>query len=107
MSLPPVELLVRPHADDGSRYMAVRSDGSTLIQHVPQLWLHLLPYMIASALLDQDYNVDRVLIVRLQNADYDMMHAPLGAVCATPLVDYQHPVRRAAYQYQPERKRAA
>ena len=48
-----------------------------------------------------------MLIVRLQGADYELMHAPLGAVAATPLVDYAKPVGRAAYNYRPERKRAA
>ncbi len=106
MSLQPIKVMVRPHADS-EQYMACLPDDSQLIAHVPQLWLDLLPYMIARALLDRDYNVDRVLIVRLQGADYELMHAPLGAVAATPLVDYAKPVGRAAYNYRPERKSAA
>ena len=107
MSLKPIEVLVRSHVDSDVQYMACYPPDSQLIAHVPQLWLDLLPYMVARVLLDRDYNADRVLVVRLQGADFELMHAPLGAVAAPPIVNYAKPVRRAAYNYRPERKRAA
>jgi hypothetical protein len=51
-----------------------------------------MPFLIARSLLSQGYNAKRLLIVRLEGADYEMQRAPLGAVAATPLVNTGAPV---------------
>ena len=71
--------------------------GDTLLSHIPEPWLDLMGFLIARRLLEQGYNVNRLLVVRLQGADFDLMRAPLGAAAATPLVNSAAPVKRAAY----------
>jgi|SRR5271167_1104246 len=92
-----IELEVMPHPDDDWLYKACWSDGDELMANVPYCLLDLMPWMIARALLEQGYKTDRLLIVRLRSADYELMRAPLGAVAATPLVNMMKPVTHAQY----------
>ena len=46
----------------------------------------------ARFLLSQGYNSQRLLIVRLQGADYEQLRAPLGAAAAMPKVNVTAPV---------------
>lgn len=46
----------------------------------------------ARFLLSQGYNSQRLLIVRLQGADYELLRAPLGAAAAMPKVNVTAPV---------------
>ena len=93
----PIELTVTPHQDDHSLYRAGWADGDTLLSHIPEPWLDLFGFLIARRLLEQGYDVNRLLIVRLQGADFDLMRAPLGAAAATPLVNVAAPVKQAAH----------
>ena len=79
----PIELTVTPHQDDHSLYRAGWADGDTLLSHIPEPWLDLMGFLIARRLLEQGYDVNRLLVVRLQGADYELMRAPLGAAAAT------------------------
>jgi hypothetical protein len=89
-----IELTVTSHPDDGLLYMACWNDGEQLVHHIPEAWLDLVPFIAARLLLEHGCNLDRLLIVRLQGADLDMMRAPLGAVAATPLVNSAAPVKQ-------------
>jgi hypothetical protein len=99
MSNMPIELTVSSHHDDHSRYQVSWSDGSHLIVQIPEIWLGLISFMSARALLEQGYKANRVLVIRLQGADYDLVSAPLGAVAATPLINYANPVKQSTRQY--------
>jgi hypothetical protein len=68
-----------------------------LLANIPEPWLDLLPYMAARRLLDGEYSLDRLLIVRLQGADLELMRAPLGVVAATPLLNTNKPVTQPAH----------
>lgn len=92
----PLELTVRPHPDDGFVYMACWSDGDTLLAHIPECWLDLVPFMIARRLLEQGNNAERLLIVRLEGADRELMRGPLAVVAATPLLNHDAPVWQPA-----------
>lgn len=96
MSQPDIELMVEPHADNGMLYMACWPDGDpTQLTHIGEIFLDLVPFMLARMLLSQGYNPQRQLIVRLQGADYDLMRAPLGAAAATPHINFAQPVKQA------------
>ena len=83
-AMTPIELTVTPHQDDHYLYRADWADGDVLLSHIPQPWLDLFGFLIARRLLEQGYDVNRLLVVRLQGADYLLLHAPLGAAAATP-----------------------
>ena len=93
----PIELTVTQHSDDSSLYRASWSDGDTLLSHIPEPWLDLMGFLIARRLLQQGYDVNRLLVVRLLGADFELMRAPLGAAAAPPLVNIAAPVKRAAH----------
>jgi hypothetical protein len=94
MSDTSIELKVTRHPDaDGVLYMACWNDGEPLVHHLPECWLDLMPFLAARRLLEQGYNLQRLLIVRLHGADLDMVRASLGAVAATPLVNTAAPVK--------------
>jgi hypothetical protein len=88
-----IVLTVMPHPDDDWLCKACWADGGDLVWSVPYHCLDLLPFMIARILLEQGYDLERLLVVRLRGADFEMMRAPLGAVAATPLVNTLKPVR--------------
>jgi hypothetical protein len=69
------------------------SDGDSQLSHIPEPWLDLIGFLSARRLLEQGYDVNRLLIVRLQNADFELMRAPLGAAAATPIVNIAAPVK--------------
>ena len=73
------------------------ADATPLLMHIPEAWLDLVPFMAARALLNQGHNPARVLRVRLQGADYELCYAPLGAVAATPLINFAAPATRPAH----------
>ncbi len=77
----------------GHRYRAIWPDGEIYVDQIPQGYLDLIPFMIARRLFfDHGYDPDRMLIVRLYGADYEMLRAPLGAAAATPIVNRLAPV---------------
>ena len=96
-AMTPMELTVTPHQDDHSLYRACWADGDMLLSYIPEPWLDLIGFLIARRLLEQGYDVNRLLVVRLQGADYVLMRALLGAAAATPLVNVAAPVKRAAH----------
>lgn len=74
------------------RYAACWPDGEAYAWDIPEILLDLLPFQIARKLLAQSYNTDSLLIVRSQGADRELCRAALGAVAATPLINYAAPV---------------
>ena len=90
----PIELTVMPRADDNMLYQACWADGDVYVGSVHEIFLDLMAFMIARRLLEQGYNVRRLLIVRLQGAENELMRAPLGVVAATPLINFTAPVTR-------------
>jgi hypothetical protein len=92
----PIELNVSPHSDNTMLYMACWNDGDVFLNGIDEIWIDLLPFLIARKLLSQGYDPARPLIVRLQGADYIFMQAPLGVVAATPLLNTAAPVTRSA-----------
>ena len=76
--------MVMPDRDDCSLYMACWPDGVRQIERIPDVWLDLIPFMVARILLSHGYKAARPFIVRLQGADYDLCRATLGAAAATP-----------------------
>jgi len=87
----PIEVTAMPDRDDSSQFMVVWN-GSLQAQHVPDIWLDMIPFMVARVLLSQGYNAKRPFIVHLLGADYDLCRSTLGAVAATPLVNTARPV---------------
>lgn len=83
--------------DSGSTYTVYWGDGDLELAGIPEVYLDLIPFMLARKLLSLGYSARRLLVVRLQGADYEMVRAPLGAVAATPLVNVQAPVSRPAH----------
>jgi hypothetical protein len=95
----PLELMVEPDTHAWC-YRACWCDGepdSTFLANIPESWLDLIPFMVARKLLEQGNNPDRLLIVRLRGADFDLMRAPLGVVAAPPLLNTAKPVTKPAY----------
>jgi hypothetical protein len=95
----PIQLRFEPCFGDGfgPYYCAVwPDDGSVLLDRTRDIWLDMIPFLAARALLEQRYNPARTLIVHLQGADFELMRAPLGAVAAKPLVNMQAPVKEPA-----------
>ena len=62
-------------------------DDESGLTGIPEIYLDLAPFMAARFLLSQGYNPQRLLIVRLQGADYELLRAPLGAAAAMPMVN--------------------
>jgi hypothetical protein len=84
---------------DAWHYREPRDVGSDKIflANIPLSWLDIISFMIARKLVDEGgYDVERELVVRLQGSDRDLMHAPLGIVAATPLLNTK-PVTQAHY----------
>ena len=76
----PIELTVLPDPHNGSpHYMVCWPDDESGPTCIPEIYLDLAPFMAARFLLSQGYNPQRLLIVRLQGADYELLRAPLGA----------------------------
>jgi hypothetical protein len=92
----PIELTMQPHREKPQLYFASWPDGEVQLPNIPESLLDLVPYMLARLLLDQGYNPARLLIVRLQGADYELMRAPLGIVAAKPRLSTT-PVERPAH----------
>jgi hypothetical protein len=93
MNALPIELIVVPE-DDGCSYRAEWADGDPVVTHIQEILLDLIPFMLARKLLEQGYNVERIVVVRLQGADFELMRAPLGAAAATPLLNSAAPVKQ-------------
>jgi hypothetical protein len=92
-----IELMVVPYGNDGWSYEACWPDGEVFVSNMmpPRIsyeFLDLMPFIIARVLMEQSYNLKRLLVVRLQGADREMVRAPLAAVAATPLVNIERPV---------------
>jgi hypothetical protein len=84
---------------DAWTYREPRDDGrdKIFLANIPLSWVDIISFMIARKLMDEGgYNVDRQLIIKLQGADRELMHAPLGIVAATPLPNTK-PVSQGDY----------
>jgi hypothetical protein len=81
-----------PDRDVSWQYAVRWPDGSLQAEHVPDIWIDMIPFMAARVLLSQGYDAARPFIVRLLGADYDLCRSTLGAVAATPLVNTGKPV---------------
>jgi hypothetical protein len=96
----PFELMVEEQPDSWCCYHVRWCDGepdSVMLANIPEAWLDLIPFMAARRLLEQGSNPDRLLIVRLHGADFDLMRAPLGVVAAPPLLNVDRPVTRPTH----------
>jgi hypothetical protein len=89
----PIELTVMPDPADNWAFQVCWSDGRQHIGGIPETWLDLIPFMAARTLLSHGYEADRLLIVRLQGADYELMSTTLGAAAGTPLPNEASPAR--------------
>lgn len=87
-----MEFIVAPNPSVVLAYDACWADGDALLAAVPEVYLDLIPFMLARRLLEQGYNPQRLLLVRLSGADYELMRAPLGVVAAKPLLNTRKPV---------------
>ena len=85
----PIELTVTPHPDDHSLYRACWSDGDTQLTHIPEPWLDLIGFLVARRLLEQGYDVNRLLVVRLQGADYRTDACPARRCRCHPAGQYR------------------
>ena len=82
----PIELTVMPHPHNGSsHYMVCWPDDESGLTRIPEIYLNLAPFMVARFLPSRGYNPQRLLIVRLQGADYELLRAPLAS--AMPVVN--------------------
>jgi hypothetical protein len=82
----PIELTVIPHPHNGSsHYMVCWPDDESGLTRIPEIYLNLAPFMVARFLPSRGYNPQRLLIVRLQGADYELLRAPLAS--AMPVVN--------------------
>jgi hypothetical protein len=86
---PPIVLVVEEHPNASMFYRVGWTDGEPLrpIENVPEILLDLTPYIAARKLLAEGYHPERMLIIQLRGADYELMHAPLGIVAATPVLN--------------------
>jgi len=92
----PIEMLVKPYDDDTTRYMACWLDYEPYLIGIPEIWLDLLPLLVARRLVEHGYNPERRLIIKLLGADYMLVDAPLAIVAAPPLLNTGAPVKHAA-----------
>jgi hypothetical protein len=91
---------VMPDHDNNRRYMACwcwPDGGERYAWDVPEIMLDIIHFQIARKLLAQDYDADSLLIVRLQGGDRELCRASIGAVAATPLINYDKPVLAPTY----------
>jgi hypothetical protein len=87
----PVELFLE---SQGSHFTASFADGHILLNGTPEIWLDLAPYLIARALLDQGYDPQRIVVVRLRGDGHVVAHGETIAVlAATPFPNRTTPVR--------------
>ena len=60
---------------------------NTFLTNIPEVLLDIIPYMVARKLLSHGNHPDRMLIVKLRGADFELMRAPLGILAATPVLN--------------------
>ena len=58
---------------------------NTFLTNIPEVLLDIIPYVVARKLLSGGSYPER--IVKLRGADFELMHAPLGIVAATPVLN--------------------
>ena len=90
-----IELTVVKDSSAPFRFKSVWANGTeddSMVRQVFEEFLDLVPFMLARILVKQCYDPKRLLIVRLEGADYEMVRAPLGVVAATPLLNHAVPV---------------
>jgi hypothetical protein len=80
--------LVVEQCPDKKRHLKVRwADGGEFWTNVPEIFLDLMPFAIARWLLHLDYDLERILVVRLHFPDWgddrEIIRAPLGALATT------------------------
>lgn len=94
-----IDILVTPHRDDATLYAGWldSGNGEMLVNHIHEVFLDLMPFLVARRLHDRGYDLDSQLIVRLQGSNRDMMRAPLGVAAAPPLVNTVAPIRHRAH----------
>jgi hypothetical protein len=86
----PIDLTVMP--DNNGQYMDCWPDGRELSEHVPEIWIDMIPFLAARVLISQGYDAERPFIVHLRGADYTLCKSTLGQVAATPVVNAGKPV---------------
>jgi hypothetical protein len=64
----PIEVMVEEQPELGNSWRVVwcNRDPDILIGNIPECWMDLIPFMVARQLLFQGYDLDQLLIVRLQ-----------------------------------------
>ncbi len=94
----PIEVVVehREETDSAGQpwqaYRACLAADGEHVALVPEIWIDLLPFLAARVLLERGFDVRRPLRVFLRGADFMLADTMLGCLCATPLVDFLHPV---------------
>lgn len=92
----PIEITVTTYDHDPTLYMATWDRGAGPMLHfIPEMFLDLIGFMTARALLIGGCDPDQELVVRLRGSDCEMLRAPLGVCAATPLPNFAAPVRQA------------
>ncbi len=102
-----IELLVQPQSDDPKFFEVLllnheprlEDTGVWFCSRIPELFLDLVPWMVARELIAHYYEPSRTLVVNLRGSDKTMMRAPLGEVAATPLVNSASPVKEPAHPF--------
>jgi hypothetical protein len=96
----PFQLIVEEQPGSDGCYRVRWCDDepkNIFLANIPPSWLDLIPYMVARKLLEQGNNPERLLIVKLRGADFDLMRSPLGVVAAPPLLNTNKPVTQRVH----------
>lgn len=83
----PFEMVVEPEPDAFARYRVRWCDGEpdgVFGSDIPECWLDLVPYMVARKLFEHGNHPERMLVIKLRGADFELCRAPLGVMAATP-----------------------
>jgi hypothetical protein len=80
----PITLIVAPEPDHSGLYDIRWSNGSLVAKNIQESFLDLSGFLAARGLIQLGYDPDRLLIVRLEGSDTDLMRAPLGVAAAKP-----------------------
>lgn len=87
-----IVLTVSSHENDDHVFAVYDAAGEPIVSFIPEEMLDITPWMAARRLLIQGLDPDRMLVVRLVGADFEMLRCSLGIAAATPLPNVEHPV---------------
>ena len=79
-----IEVVVAPQVDGT---YAAYLDDDTVISGVGEVFLDLIPFMVARLLLQGGRDPNAMLVVKLVGADFLMLEAPLSLAARTPLLN--------------------